>query len=256
MGSDRSLMYIFFHRPSARLDGNFHVDKDMQKISKELLVFVDIPVDKMPTAKVKNLCKRCRVKKLPCAVIADRYGNLLLMGASTKKPDILRKQATKAKAIFEKLDTDLNAKYQKAREMCKARNYQKATEELTQSGYQVNPFHVDVSVQPDVIEAIAAAEKIAPIEVLVNNAGICLVTPFLNITKQEWHKTLDINLTGAFYVAQSVCRHMAKRKRGVVLNMSSKNGLDAEFGHTHYNASKAGLLLLTKTIAIEVLVPC
>ena len=128
---------------------------------------------------------------------------------------------------------------------------QKATDTLTQSGYHVNPFHTDVSVQPDVIEAVAAAEKIAPIEVLVNNAGICLVTPFLNITKQEWHKTLDINLTGAFYVAQSVCRHMAERKRGVVLNMSSKNGLDGEFGHAHYNASKAGLILFTKTVAIE-----
>lgn len=127
----------------------------------------------------------------------------------------------------------------------------KATNQLRSKGYVVNPFSVDVSIQEQVVDAVDAAEKNAPIDVLVNNAGICLVTPFLNIEAEEWHKTLDINLTGAFYVAQSVCRYMAKRKRGVVLNMASKNGLDGEFGHAHYNASKAGLILFTKTIAIE-----
>lgn len=126
-----------------------------------------------------------------------------------------------------------------------------ATGQLRSQGYNVNPFFVDVSNQEQVVEAVDGAEKIAPIDILVNNAGICLITPFLNIEAEEWHKTLDVNLTGAFYVAQSVCRYMAKRKRGVVLNISSKNGLDGEFGHAHYNASKAGLILLTKTIAIE-----
>jgi 3-oxoacyl-[acyl-carrier protein] reductase len=126
-----------------------------------------------------------------------------------------------------------------------------ATEQLQGQGYAVNPFLVDVSIHEQVILAVDAAEGIAPLDVLVNNAGICLVTPFLNIEAEEWHKTLDINLTGAFYVAQTVCRYMAGRRRGVVLNMSSKNGLDGEFGHAHYNASKAGLVLLTKTMAIE-----
>jgi 3-oxoacyl-[acyl-carrier protein] reductase len=118
-------------------------------------------------------------------------------------------------------------------------------------GSRVNPFHVDVSVQQEVVEAVDAAESIAPIDILINNAGVCMVTPFLNIDAAEWHKTLDINLSGAFYAAQQACRHMVKRKKGVVLNMSSKNGLDGEFGHAHYNSSKAGLILLTKTIAIE-----
>ena len=127
----------------------------------------------------------------------------------------------------------------------------RATEQLRSDGHSVNPFVVDVSVQQQVCDAVDAAEQITPIDVLVNNAGICLVTPFLNIEADEWHKTLDVNLTGPFYVAQSVCRYMVRRRRGVVLNMSSKNGLDGEFGHAHYNASKAGLILLTKTIAIE-----
>ena len=128
---------------------------------------------------------------------------------------------------------------------------EKATNELSKCGFQVNPYLVDVSVREQVIEAVDAAEQVAPIDILVNNAGICLVTPFLSIEPEEWSKTLDINLTGAFHVAQCVCRYMAQRKQGVVLNMSSKNGLDGEFGHAHYNASKAGLILLTKTIALE-----
>ncbi len=127
----------------------------------------------------------------------------------------------------------------------------RATDELRGKGFQANPYFVDVSVRSQVIEAVDVAEQLAPIDVLVNNAGICLVTPFLSIEPDEWNKTLDTNLTGAFHVAQSVCRCMARRKRGVVLNMSSKNGLDGEFGHAHYNASKAGLILLTKTIALE-----
>ncbi len=126
-----------------------------------------------------------------------------------------------------------------------------ATRQLREAGHRVHPFVVDVSVQEQVREAVAEAEQIAPVDVLVNNAGICLVTPFLHIEADEWDKTLATNLTGAFYVAQEVCRHMARRGKGVVLNMSSKNGLDGEFGHAHYNASKAGLILLTKTIAIE-----
>ena len=126
-----------------------------------------------------------------------------------------------------------------------------ATRQLRALGYRVHPFVVDVSVQQQVRDAVRQAEEIAPVNVLVNNAGICLVTPFLNIEADEWDTTLATNLTGAFYVAQEVCRYMVRRRRGVVLNMSSKNGLDGEFGHAHYNASKAGLILLTKTIAIE-----
>lgn len=126
-----------------------------------------------------------------------------------------------------------------------------AVQQLTAQGYVVKPFHVDIAKQDQVIPAVEAAEKFAPIDVLVNNAGICPVTPFLNIEPEEWHRTMDINLTGAFYVAQAVCRFMAKRKKGVVINMASKNGMDGEFGHAHYNASKAGMILLTKTIAIE-----
>lgn len=125
------------------------------------------------------------------------------------------------------------------------------TDQLRADGHMIHAWLVDVSDQRQVLKTVDAAEKVAPIRVLVNNAGICEVTPFLEIESDEWHRTLDTNLSGAFFVAQAVCRHMVTRKDGVILSMSSKNGLDAELGHAHYNASKAGLILLTKTIAIE-----
>jgi 3-oxoacyl-[acyl-carrier protein] reductase len=127
----------------------------------------------------------------------------------------------------------------------------KTVKEFSETGYKVNKFLVDVSDYDAVIDCVSKTEAIAPVDILVNNAGICPVTPFLNIERSEWQRVLDVNLSGAFYVAQAVCKYMAKRQTGSVLNMSSKNGLDGEFGHSHYNSSKAGLILLTKTMAIE-----
>lgn len=112
-------------------------------------------------------------------------------------------------------------------------------------------YEVDVANRSAVDDAVMQAEKIQPIDVLVNNAGIATETPFLQIEETAWKRIIDINLTGMFNVAQSVCREMVKRKKGVVVNMASKNGLDGEFGYAHYNASKGGVIMLTKTMALE-----
>ena len=112
-------------------------------------------------------------------------------------------------------------------------------------------YAVDVSNRLQVESAVALAEAKQPIDILINNAGIAIQTPFLNIEEAEWRKVLDVNLTGMFFVAQCVCRYMATKKSGVVVNMASKNGLDGEFGYAHYNASKAGVIMLTKTMALE-----
>jgi len=110
---------------------------------------------------------------------------------------------------------------------------------------------VDVSNRNQVVTAVNEAEKHCPIDVLINNAGIAFETPFLKIEEDEWRKIIDINLTGMFIVAQTVCNHMVKRKKGLIVNMGSKNGLDGEVGYAHYNASKGGVIMLTKTMALE-----
>lgn len=130
-------------------------------------------------------------------------------------------------------------------------NLVKAKEQLLKIADIVNIFDVDVSNQQQVIDAVQNVEEKGAIDVLINNAGIANETPFLNITAEEWRRIIDINLTGMFFVAQAVCKNMALRKKGVVVNMASKNGLDGEFGYAHYNASKAGIIMLTKTMALE-----
>jgi len=126
-----------------------------------------------------------------------------------------------------------------------------ACTKLRAGEFEVHPYLVDVSRQSDILEAVDAAEKIAPIDILINNAGIAYETPFLQISEAEWKKIIDVNLTGIFYVAQAVCRKMVPRKEGVVINMSSKNGIAGEFGYAHYNASKGGIIMLTRTMALE-----
>lgn len=126
-----------------------------------------------------------------------------------------------------------------------------AVSTLRAAGAEATAVAVDVTKRADVIAVIEAAEAEAPIDVLVNNAGIAHETGFLNIEEEEWRRTLDVNLTGAFFVAQAVARKMVARRRGAIVHMASKNGLDGESGYAHYNASKAGLVLLTKTMALE-----
>lgn len=124
-------------------------------------------------------------------------------------------------------------------------------EELQNDHVVVIGFPIDISNRKDVFESVKSADDRQPIDILINNAGIAFETPFLKIPEQEWKQVIDVNLTGMFFVAQAVCRNMALRKKGVVINMSSKNGLDGEFGYAHYNATKGGVIMLTKTMALE-----
>jgi 3-oxoacyl-[acyl-carrier protein] reductase len=112
-------------------------------------------------------------------------------------------------------------------------------------------FPLDVTDQEAVIAAVAAAEQHAPIDVLINNAGIAEETAFLSMAAAEWRRIIDVNLTGMFYVGQAVAQRMARRERGAIVNMASKNGVDGEAGYAHYNASKGGVVMLTKTMALE-----
>jgi len=118
-------------------------------------------------------------------------------------------------------------------------------------GFVVYDYCVDISVRSQVEGVVKKAESIKAVEVLINNAGIAEEVPFLQMEENQWRKVLDVNLTGMFLISQLVCREMVKRKKGVVVNMSSKNGVDGEFGYAHYNASKGGVIMLTKTMALE-----
>ena len=132
-----------------------------------------------------------------------------------------------------------------------AENLAIAGKQIDKSGQKLFLYVADISISDEVEKVVDKAERILPIDILINNAGIAQETPFLQISEKEWKDILDVNLTGMFYVSQSVCKRMSARKSGVVVNMGSKNSVDGEFGYAHYNASKAGVLMLTKTMALE-----
>jgi len=134
---------------------------------------------------------------------------------------------------------------------CHADNLDTAVRELSRAGIQAHGQLLDVADEDTVAAAVDEAERRAPIDVLVNNAGIALETSFLDISAAEWRRVLEVNLTGMFVVAQTVARRMVARRRGAVINMASKNGIDGEAGYAHYNASKGGVIMLTKTMALE-----
>ncbi|MFI6600701.1 SDR family NAD(P)-dependent oxidoreductase [Nonomuraea sp. NPDC050536] len=111
----------------------------------------------------------------------------------------------------------------------------------------------DVSLPGDVEALVEAAEAaLGGIDVLINNAGVAWREPFLEITAEHWDRLMAVNLRGMFLVAQAVSRRMVARGTGgAIVNMASTNGLKGEADYAHYNASKGGVLQLTRTMAVE-----
>ena len=93
--------------------------------------------------------------------------------------------------------------------------------------------------------------QLGGVDVLINNAGISVRHGFLDITAEEWERVVGVNLTGAFNVAQTVARHMVEHEGGVILNMTSTSGTTGYPFYADYNASKAGVIALTKAMALE-----
>ncbi|MBS4197069.1 SDR family NAD(P)-dependent oxidoreductase [Lederbergia citri] len=119
-------------------------------------------------------------------------------------------------------------------------------------GYGVLSILADVSNANHVERAVEyTVSKWGRIDILANNAGIAWEEDFLELKDENWRKMLDVNLNGMFYTAQRVSRQMVKQGEGAIINMASTNGLVGEVRFAHYNASKGGVVLLTKTMALE-----
>lgn len=110
----------------------------------------------------------------------------------------------------------------------------------------------DVSNLEQVQAAFAqAVQLMGAVDVLINNAGISIRHNFLEITPDDWARVLAVNLTGVFYVAQTAARHMWERGDGVILQTASTNGIMGYPYYADYNATKAGVIELTKSMALE-----
>ncbi len=96
-----------------------------------------------------------------------------------------------------------------------------------------------------------AVARFGKIDILVNNAGVGATTLFLESTREEFERVVRINLTGTFMVSQAVARKMAERKTGSIVNIASLSGQKGGVGRSAYGASKAGVELLNKVMAVE-----
>jgi 3-oxoacyl-[acyl-carrier protein] reductase len=125
-----------------------------------------------------------------------------------------------------------------------------AAESLPGDGHQ--GFSCDVADGERVAEVVKEVEAaLGTVSVLVNNAGITRDNLLLRLKEEDWDAVMDVNLRGAFHMAQAVLRGMMKQRDGVILNITSVVGLMGNAGQTNYAASKAGLVGFTKSVARE-----
>ena len=118
-------------------------------------------------------------------------------------------------------------------------------------GTRVDFYPMDISDHESTKDILnKAIDDFNGIDILVNNAGITKDTSFKKLSYVDWCKVIDINLTGVYNVVSSVVPHMIAQKRGKIVNLSSASA-HGQFGQANYSASKAGILGLTKTLAIE-----
>ncbi|MDR1188553.1 MAG: glucose 1-dehydrogenase [Bifidobacteriaceae bacterium] len=109
----------------------------------------------------------------------------------------------------------------------------------------------DVTSESDLERAWAAArEAFSDVSIVVNNAITCCDADFLDISRAEWSRDIAVTLTGAFLTAKLALPAMIAAGRGVIINMSSVNAL-SYFGNESYSAAKAGLLSLTRSLAVR-----
>jgi meso-butanediol dehydrogenase / (S,S)-butanediol dehydrogenase / diacetyl reductase len=116
----------------------------------------------------------------------------------------------------------------------------------------LSAIRADVADGAAVRAAFAQVDnELGGVDVLVANAGISVRKPFLEIEESDWQRVLDVNLTGVFFCAQEAARRMVASGGGVILMTASTNGLTGHPLYADYNASKAGVILLARTMALE-----
>lgn len=113
-------------------------------------------------------------------------------------------------------------------------------------------IHTNVTKEHDCAALIAqTVSHFGKVDIFINNAGIEISTPLHEMELEDWNKLMNVNLTGVFLCSKHVLKHMIAHHRGTIINTCSVSGLVAWPGIPAYNASKGGVLQLTKSLAIE-----
>lgn len=125
--------------------------------------------------------------------------------------------------------------------------------EMKGKGYAFHAYELDVGDVDQCAAVVATIQKeVAPIDVLVNNAGITRDMTFKKMGKVDWDAVINTNLNSVFNMCKPVVDGMVERGWGRIINVSSVNGQKGAFGQTNYSAAKAGMHGFTKALAYEV----
>ncbi|MBI3974133.1 MAG: 3-oxoacyl-ACP reductase FabG [Chloroflexi bacterium] len=124
---------------------------------------------------------------------------------------------------------------------------------IEQLGRRVLLRRADVSKSEEARGLVdATVAELGRIDVLVNNSGVTWPKPFLELDEETWDATFAINLRGMYLCSQQAARHMVRQgKGGRIINLSSVHGFAATTRHAHYEATKGGISMFTKALAIE-----
>ncbi len=125
-------------------------------------------------------------------------------------------------------------------------------DEIRAEGGQCDAVALDVTSRESIDEAFDKVKQAGVVSILVNNAGVTQDGPAVRMSAEHWRKVLDTNLTGGFVCIQKVLPGMMRQRWGRIINITSVVGLSGNAGQANYVSSKAGLIGLTKALAIEV----
>jgi 2-deoxy-D-gluconate 3-dehydrogenase len=124
--------------------------------------------------------------------------------------------------------------------------------ELRKRGVHALAVAADVSQVGEVAQMVGQVkQELGPIDILVNSAGIAILEPSASVSEQNWDAVLSTNLKGTFFCASYVAREMIPRRAGKIINISSEEGIVGVPGHAAYCVTKAGIIHLTKVLALE-----
>jgi len=132
-------------------------------------------------------------------------------------------------------------------------NLKKTEDKIVKKGQKVQSFVFDIGKKNEVDRAMKETlDRYKKIEVLVHCAGVANEKRFIDLTEEDWLRTININLNGSFYILQPIVRNMVENRFGKIINITSKSGLIGRANRTPYSASKFGQNGLTQALALEV----
>ncbi|NMB61599.1 MAG: SDR family oxidoreductase [Chloroflexi bacterium] len=126
-------------------------------------------------------------------------------------------------------------------------------QELNRQGRKIEFIKTNISKMADIENAVDfTVNRFGSIDILVNNAGVFPFTPALNMTEEGWDRVLDINLKGTFFFTQKAAQKMIEGKHsGKIINIASIDAIHPTGNLVHYDSSKGGVVMMTKSLAME-----